>query len=401
MAHDSRKYDEMAQLKNKHLTEEMRVEIQDCLCKEMDFKVIARRIRKDPTTVSREVKRHMQLLPARSSADNRQLCERLLKPPFVCNACERRSRCMKERRMYYARKAQIAYHDLLSECRSGIALNRQEFYDNDAIIKQGIEAGQHVYHIVKSRHLNVSISSVYRYIKQGYSSVSAIDLPRAVKFKPRKQHPLTCIPAGIQKGRSYDCFKDYIHAHQMLQWLEMDTVIGRPGGKTLLTFSTTYPSFMFARLAQNKSAVSISAEITNLKKRLLASGFRFGAVFPVVLTDNGGEFANVSAVEIDLDGQEESRLFFCEPYRACQKPHVEKGHTLLRDILPKGSSFDQLTQEQVDLVFSHINAVVRHDLGDRSPYDVFSFLYGRQLAAALGIRFIPPDEVNQRPSLLK
>ena len=46
--------------KNKHLTEEDRVEIQECLSKGMTFKSIGKHIQKDPTTVSYEVKHHRQ-----------------------------------------------------------------------------------------------------------------------------------------------------------------------------------------------------------------------------------------------------------------------------------------------------------------------------------------------------
>jgi len=387
--------------KNKHLTQEERTEIQDCLAHGMDFKAIARRIGKDATTVSREVKRHIEVLQARSAAEAGKLCANLAKAPFVCNGCMSRSHCHKERHMYYAIKADTAYRNLLSESRTGVALNRESFYENDAIIKAGVDKGQHIYHIIRANHLNVSTSTVYRHIKMAYSSVSCLDLPRAVKFKPRKTKPVEGIPAGVRKGRTYDCFQDYIQAHELDSWLEMDTVIGRPGGKVLLTFSTNHPPFMFARLAKDKSADSISHEIMELKKALVSAGFRFGALFPVVLTDNGGEFANPSAIELSLEGKTESHLFYCDPYCSSQKPHVEKGHTMLRDILPKGSSFDELTQEKVNIIFSHMNAVLRKDLGGKSAYDVFSFMFTPQLATALGISFIAPDDVNQSPSLLK
>ena len=388
--------------KYNHLTKEERVEIQECLSHGMDFKHIARRINKDQTTISREVKRHIEVLPARSAAEAGKVCELLLKVPFVCNGCARRSRCTKERRMYYALKADSCYRDTLSESRSGITLNRKEFYEQDAVIKTGVAKGQHIYHIIKSNpQIKVSTSSVYRYIKKGYSSVSALDLPRLVKFKPRKTKPVEGIPTKVRQGRTYECFQDFLANHDLENWLEMDTVIGRPGGKVLVTFCTSYPSFMFARLAADKTAASVSSEIQKLKSRLLANGYSFGDIFPVVLTDNGGEFANAAAVEYSVSGKQESSLFFCDPYCSSQKPHVEKGHTLLRDILPKGSSFDSLTQDDVDLIFSHINGVLRKELCGRSPFDVFAFLYSEKLAAALGIHFVDPNDVIQNPMLLK
>ena len=181
----------------------------------------------------------------------------------------------------------------------------------------------------------------------------------------------------------------------------MDTVIGRPGGKVLLTFATTDCNFMFARLADDKTAVSISEQIRQLKETLSLAGKTFGHLFPVVLTDNGGEFANAASVEMSLDGQQESHLFLCDPYASYQKPHVVKSHTLLRDILPSGSSFDGLSQEQVDLVFSHINGVLRSDPGGKSSFDVFSFMYSAAIANCLGIQQIYPSAVLQSPVLLK
>lgn len=388
--------------KYNHLTKEERVEIQECLSHGMDFKHIARRIGKNPTTISREVKRHIKVLPPRSSAESGKVCELLLKAPFVCNGCDRRSRCMKERRMYYALKADASYRDTLSESRSGIALNRKEFYEQDAVLKAGVEKGQHIYHIIKSNpQIMASTSTVYRYIKKGYSSVSVLDLPRLVSFKPRKVKPADGIPSKVRQGRTYECFQDFLANHDLENWLEMDTVIGRPGGKVLLTFCTSYPPFMFGRLAADKTAASVSSEIHELKSRLSANGFSFGDIFPVVLTDNGGEFANATAVEQSASGEQESHLFFCDPYRSSQKPHVEKGHTLLRDILPKGSSFDSLTQDDVNLIFSHINGVLRKELRGRSAFDTFAFLYSERLAAALGIHFVDPDDVIQSSDLLK
>ena len=87
--------------KNKHMTLEERVEIEECLCKGMTFKAIGRRIGKSATTVSREVKAHQQI-HTNSFVKSEQPCPLLLKAPFVCNGCEkrRRSSCPFQRRLY-------------------------------------------------------------------------------------------------------------------------------------------------------------------------------------------------------------------------------------------------------------------------------------------------------------
>lgn len=84
-----------------------------------------------------------------------------------------------------------------------------------------------------------------------------------------------------------------------------------------------------------------------------------------------------------------------------EKPHVEKNHTLFRDIVPSGTSFDNFTQEHVNLIFSHVNAVKRKQFNGKSAYDMFAFSHSVELATALGISFITPKNVVQTPVLLK
>jgi IS30 family transposase len=138
-----------------------------------------------------------------------------------------------------------------------------------------------------------------------------------------------------------------------------------------------------------------------LKEKFRESEIRFGDICPLALTDNGGEFANISAFELDEDGQTETRLFFCDPMRSSQKPKVEKNHTLFRDIVPKGESFDHFTQETVNLIFSHVNGVKRKIFNGKSPYDLFAFTFGEKIASLLGISYIPAKDVIQSPNLLK
>jgi len=167
-----------------------------------------------------------------------------------------------------------------------------------------------------------------------------------------------------------------------------------------MTFNFTQMNFMFGLLLGGKTAAEAALKIRGLKERLASGGIRFGDIFPVLLTDNGGEFSNVTAFTDDMDGAAETRLYFCDPYRSCQKPKVEKNHAIFRDIVPKGESFDCFTQETVDMVFSHVNGSRRKALGGKSPYELFVFMFGEPVAAILGIGHIPAEDVIQNQQLL-
>ena len=383
--------------KHKHLNLSDRNDIQLGLERGETFKAIGQLILKDPTTVSKEVKRNKQI---RDSTSNNLPCPLLDKAPFVCNGCsKRRQNCGYQKIFYLAKQAQKQYEQTLVEAREGTPLNSQTFWDMDKVISDGVKKGQHIYHILKTHNLNVSSSTVYRHIRKGYLSIAPIDLARAVKFKERRKSNLPSIPKEDKKGRSYEDFQNYLVLNQLNSWLEMDTVMGRMGGKVLLTFNLSFCNFIFARLLENKTTLEVTKHLYDIKNNLHEADKDFCQLFPVILTDNGGEFARVDDIEMDVRG--ESKLFFCDPNRSDQKGRIEKNHTLIRDILPKGTSFDNLTQEDINLVCSHVNSIKRAALNGKSAYELFAFTYGEEIPKLLGISKIPAEDVCQSSKLLQ
>ena len=402
--------------KNKHMDLEARVEIQLGLERRWTIKKIAETIGKDPTTVSKEIKKHIQEKNNINTEDEAEFvsydnngdiiptptCPLLLKSPYVCNGCDKKKRrCGYAKQFYYAKKAQIEYEVELVESRTGTALSKKEFWDMNKIVTEKLKQGQHLYHITQSNDLGVSQSSIYRFMKKGYLDATAFDFPRVVKFKARKSYVRNAIPKAVKAGRTYADFQAYLKTQEIWFWTEMDTVIGRIGGKVIMTFTFNTNSFMFGLLLENKTAIEAENKIKALKRKLQARGLKFSSVITTLLTDNGGEFANTRAFTHDLSGNEETKLFFCDPYQSSQKARIEKNHTLFRDIVPSGESFDDFTQETVDLIFSHVNSVKRKALNGKSAYEMFKFSFGEEIASLLGISEIPPGDVIQSPKLLK
>lgn len=389
--------------KNKHMSIDDRLEIQSCLDHGMSFKAIALRIGKDPTTISKEVKKHLTVNPhANLDGVPDKRCPQLLNAPFVCNPCKKRHHsCGFQKQLYNAKSAHVAYEALLSESREGIPLSKDHFYETDAIISSEIKKGQHLYHIMQTHDLGISKSTAYRHLHRGYLSVSKLDFPRVVKFKARKQHRDEYIPKAAKVGRTYVDFLAFTETNGISSWIEMDTVIGAIGGKVIMTFDFTLCNFMFGLLLDDKTALQAATKIRALKEKLKENGIRFGDIFPLLLTDNGGEFANISAFTTDVNGEIETDLYFCDPFKSCQKPRIEKNHTMFRDIVPQGESFDTFTQQMVNLIFSHINSVKRKSLNGKTPFEMFSFTYGENIPALLEIRSIHASEVIQSPKLLK
>ena len=393
--------------KHAHLTLDNRIDIQQMLRDGFNFKMIANSLKKDPSTISKEVRKHIFVKESTCTVKDKhgkeikEICIKLTKPPYVCNACKKRTYCHMEKHLYDGKYAQNEYEKLLKESREGIPLTKESFYEVDKIISEGVRKGQHIYHIVQTNDINVSLSTVYRHLDKGYLSISPLDLPRKVKFKPRNKNNVTYVPNRVRVGRTYDDFLKFIKIHDISNWVEMDTVIGSQGGKVIMTWDFTFCNFMVGFLLDSKTASNVASAFFDIKSSFNENDIAFADIVPLVLTDNGGEFSNADAIEQNLNGDKETSLFFCRPMKSCDKPHVEKNHTLFRDICPKGTSFDNFTQDTVDLIFSHVNSVARKKLNGKTPYELFDFTFGEKITSLFGIKKIPPREVIQSPLLLK
>ena len=124
----------------------------------MKFKDIGKRIGKDQTTISKEVKKHAYV-HKNGFTKSDECCPKLMKAPFVYNGCGKRSNagCIYIRRLYRAAKAQSEYETLLVEAREGIPLlpNRKNHFR-----RHGTK-GQHIYHIIAS-NIKIHCLSAYQ-----------------------------------------------------------------------------------------------------------------------------------------------------------------------------------------------------------------------------------------------
>lgn len=157
---------------------------------------------------------------------------------------------------------------------------------------------------------------------------------------------------------------------------------------------------MLAFLREHNDAQSV-IDIFNRLQSILGID-KFKELFILILTDNGSEFSNPLEIEFDSEtGEKRTQIFYCHPSSPYQKGSCEVNHELLRRILPKGTSFDNLTQKNINLMMSHINSYKRKKLNNVSPYTVFSNLYGENTTKLLDIQEIDPNKVNLSTTLLK
>lgn len=228
-----------------------------------------------------------------------------------------------------------------------------------------------------------------------------IDLPRKVKYRPRYKRPELKVDRGCRIGRNYHDYEVYMEKHPDTAVVQMDSVIGSRGGKVLLTVYFVNVSLMLGFLRDANTSKSVIDIFDGLYEKLGGQDFR--RLFPVILTDNGSEFSNPKCIENGPDGTgfQRTRIYYCNPSAPYQKAEIEVGHEFIRRILPKGKSFDELTQEDIDKMMNHINSYRRNKLNGKSPYEAFCFYYGKDLAQKLGCQEVPAKSIHLTPGLLK
>ncbi|MDR2266802.1 MAG: IS30 family transposase, partial [Christensenellaceae bacterium] len=106
-------------------------------------------------------------------------------------------------------------------------------------------------------------------------------------------------------------------------------------------------------------------------------------------------------LETTAENDKRTKIYYCDPYASYQKAHVERNHSIIRQILPNTENFAEYTQDDIDKMMSHINSYARASLQWKTPYQDFCLLYGEPTAKALGMFPVSPSAVCLRPCLIK
>lgn len=413
-----------------HLTKDDRITIENNLNNNTSLKQIGKNINKHCSSISREIKNHYitkntgsvgrqfnncifwKTCPNRGKNCSIQNCSEFIeercsllnRTPYVCNGCKKRTQCTLSKRFYDAIYAQKEYEDNLKESRSGIVITQDEInHLNDILTPLIKDQGQSIHHAIinNKNKIMYSKNKIYRLIDLGLLDVRNIDLPRKVRYRQRsKDVTVYKIDKHCLENRTYEDFQHYMNEHPDTPIVEMDSVEGRKGGKILLTLHFVNCSFMLAFIREHNDAQSVIDIFNNLQKILGIDKFK--ELFVLILTDNGSEFSNPTEIEFDMTtGELRTQIFYCHPSSPYEKGACEVNHELIRRILPKGTSFDELNQCDINLIMSHINSYKRKKLNNVSPLTLFNTIYGKETTDKLNVQEIEPNKINLSTNLLR
>ncbi|MFI3284436.1 MAG: hypothetical protein R3Y57_05075 [Erysipelotrichaceae bacterium] len=201
-------------------------------------------------------------------------CKTCNRFPYVCNSCDNKKECKSPKYYYKARVAHLEYKDNVSLWKAGTKLNEVKLKELDSIIKDGVDRNISIEVIIATNQLNISASTVYRFIDQGVLSVKNIDLKRQVRYKPRKNIKKTRekpLNYSYLEGRSFNKYIEYLTTHPNANVWQMDTVEGIKGGASVLTLHHVKSNFQLYFKINSTCNSEVIRVFDGIKKYLNAS----------------------------------------------------------------------------------------------------------------------------------
>lgn len=424
-----------------HLTLADRVIIEDRLRKGQSVHSIAKDLAKSPSTILREIQNNSTDYKAKSidcaikrDCGHRNLCgktnctgqcwnckmgysckdncldyipiicEKLKESALACNSCPKFSFCKLSKKRYEAHNAQHKSNKRLVTKRAGFDVDAEQLQIIDKLASPMIKNGCSPFHIKETYgdKIPVSEATLRRMINSSVLDARNLDLRDTVKRKERKTTKNKDRNARLTVSKIGHLYKDYlafVNEHEV-NTVEMDCVEGKKDeSEVLLTlhFKTFYLQLAFIMESQTSYNV---VKTLDMIEEILGTDL-FMQMFPIILTDNGTEFSDISGMERSINGGQRTRIYFCEPNRSDEKGSCENHHRMIRWVIPKGTSLSPYKQEDINLMMNHINSYKRPALFGKSAIDISKGVIPEDFFILLGIDEIPPEEIKLIPELIK
>ena len=274
---------------------------------------------------------------------------------------------LKEYRAYFWDAGQRVYEENRKNCRPPLKLIR--CYDFIQYAQEQILANKMAPDAICGEakrngrfKRTVCTKTLYNYIDQCLLTVRNIDLPLKVKRNART----------VQKSRqnkrifgtSIEERPEEINSRTTFGHWEIDTIVGKQGSSAVLLSldeRTKLHRHLVKIPSRSREGVGLG-----LKKIAEYYGDSFEKVFKSVTCDNGSEFVDLGSFL-----PKSTKVYYAHPYSAYERGINEKQNSLVRRFFPKGTSFDNVTEEQVAFVERWINRLPRKIFHYRSSDDLF------------------------------
>jgi len=334
-----------------HLTFAERKTIERILRESANKEQIARALLRDKSVIKREIKRGSVVQRKRNPYESKEPGS----PEFIeytAYFADAGQRIYENNRLRCGAKSKIVQcADMVEYVESKILGN--EKWSPDAALgyakANGMFLGQ-----------EVTTKTFYNWIDSGLVKVKNIDLLLKVRRKPKTPRQ----KRKIALGRSIDERPTEANSREVFGHWEGDGIVGKNGRGFLISLVERKLGIGLLFNAGSKEKDRIVSCINALEKRY---GDHFGYIFKSITFDNGMEFSDSAGME--KAGR--TMVYYAHPYSSFERGTNENWNGIVRRFLPKGKSFDDLTERDINRVMHYINTLPRKRFDYKTPLDLW------------------------------
>ena len=330
--------------KKHHLTPGERANIEFLLKEKVKPAEIARRLGRDRSVISREIKRNnVMQMDSELRVHHR----------YFGDAATRQ---YNERRATTGCKIKLAQAIDMVQYAEQQILSEKKWSPDAAIGRAKLEHPEWE---------SISTKTFYNYVELGLVNVKPIDLHLKTRLRPkvkrdRKRKKILGKSISERPAEANDR-KEFGH------W-EMDTVVGkREKSSVLLTLTERKTACEIIRKVPGKSPADIEPALKKIKADF---GIDATRIFKTCTVDNGSEFSDSAGMESALGAS----LFYAHPYSSFERGTNENHNGIIRRFIPKGKSIDDVSDDLVQRVESYMNGLPRKRFGYQTPIEYMATL---------------------------
>ena len=178
--------------------------------------------------------------------------------------------------------------------------------------------------------------------------------------KRRKQYGSQDKRGQIRNRVSIDERPEVVLEKSRIGDWEIDTMIGKNHQGALITIVERVSKFTLIKKVDSKQADVVTQATIALLEPYVDKTL-------TITADNGKEFAKHETIAQALN----TNVYFAHPYRSWERGLNENTNGLIRQYFTKGSSFENITNFEIEKVMNRLNHRPRKSLNFRTPHAVF------------------------------
>lgn len=223
----------------------------------------------------------------------------------------------------------------------------------------------------------ISARTIYNWVYNGDLGLDNSILPYSKKKrkKAHRQEKNIIKPNG---GESIELRDDISDRIEFGHW-EIDCVVGKKEGKStcLMTLVERKTRYGIVIKIKQKSKKCIVRALKQIKAQF---GKYFYNIFKSITADNGSEFKDAEGMSLALKNGKKVKIYYAHAYCSWERGTNENYNRMVRRWYPKGTSFEKITQKEIDKVTHWINNYPRKQFNYRTSSELFYENYNKLIA---------------------